>query len=58
MTWRIEPQKIESLLSFFCHYIKFRVRVSVGIRVRGRVGFRVRIMFGISVIVSLVCNND
>ena len=28
--WRIEPPKIDSLLSGFCHCVKFRVRVSVG----------------------------
>ena len=36
------PQN-DSLLSYFCHYVKFRVRVSVGPRFSVRVGFSVRI---------------
>ena len=52
LTWRIEHPKIDSLLSGFCHYVKFRVRVSVGFRVGVRVGFRVRVRVGFRVRVS------
>ena len=44
--------KIDSLLSGFCHCVKFRVRVIVGFRVRDRVGFRVRVRVGFRVRVS------
>ena len=39
----IEPKTIDSLLSGFCHYVKFRVKVSIGFRVRVMVGFMVRV---------------
>ena len=56
MTWRIEPPKIDSRLSGFCQFMKFRVRVSVGFRVRVRVGFRVKVRVGFRVMISLVYN--
>ena len=58
MTWRIEPQKVGSLLFGFCHCVKFKVRVSVRIRERVKVGFRVRVRVGIRVRCSLVTNID
>ena len=50
--------QIYLFLSYFCHCVKFRVRVSVGFRVRVWVGFMVRVMVGFVVRVSLICNID
>ena len=49
LTWRIAPQKFESLLFGFFHGFKFRVRVSVGFRLMVRVGFTVRVRVGFKV---------
>ena len=46
LTWRIEPPKIDRLLSSFCYCVKFMARVNVGFRIRIRVRFRVRIRVG------------
>ena len=54
LTLRIEPPKMDSLLSGFCHHIKFRVWVNVGSRVKVWVGIRVRV--GFRVRVSLLCS--
>ena len=54
MTWRIQPKKIDSLLSGFCHCTKFRVRVSIGFRVRVGFRFRVRIGFKVSLVNYIV----
>ena len=56
LTWRIEPTKIDSLLSGFCycdcdgHSIVFRVGVRFGFRDRDRV----RVWFRVGV--NSVCN--
>ena len=55
LTWRIEPQKIENLLSCFCHCIKCRVRVIVGLRVRVRGVFLV-LFFKIAVLLVTLFN--
>ena len=52
LTWKIEPQKFNSILSCFCHCVKFRIRVSVGFRVRVRVGFRVRVRVRVMMIMD------
>ena len=55
LTWKIEPKKIDILLSGVCHCVIFSVRVSIGFRARVRNGFRVRFRIGFRVRVSLVC---
>ena len=47
---------IDSLLSCFCHCVKFRIEVSVGLRVRVRVGFGVRARVGFRVSVNSMYN--
>ena len=53
MTWRIE---LEKMIVFCLVFVKFRVRVSVGLKVRVRVGFRVSVGFRLRVRVSSVFN--
>ena len=44
---RVDMEKYDSLFSDFFHCVKFRSRVSVGLRVR--FGFRVRVIVGFRV---------